>query len=145
MLTWAEAITTEGSKVVPEQPAKAQGVLAVEAETQLILNPSPGTRYTHRAALPQCEVFITGDGDNHCSQQSALHMSGPQGDQETGGTFVTGAAQAPPAILVLDWPLTNTHYYISTVFKEQPFPGIPGYVVIVRVLLAGVMAGSEWG
>lgn len=90
MLTWAEAIATEGSKVVPEQPAKAQGVLAVEAETQLILNLSPGTRYTHGAALPQCELFITGEGDNHCSQQSTLHMSGPQGDQETGGPLSQG-------------------------------------------------------
>ena len=87
-----EAITTEGSKVVPEKPAKAQGVLAVQAETQLILNPSPGTRYTHGAALPQRELFITGEGDSHCSQQSALHMSGPQGDQETGGIFVTGGS-----------------------------------------------------
>ena len=40
--------------MVPEQLAK-QGVPAVGTEIQLVLNPSPGTSYTHRAALSRHE------------------------------------------------------------------------------------------
>lgn len=46
-------ITTEGPKAVLEQSAEAKSVLDVGAETQLVLNPSLGTSYTHRTALSQ--------------------------------------------------------------------------------------------
>lgn len=61
------------------------------------------------------------------------------GSQETGQPLSQGRAQAPPAILALDWLLTKL---AALGLRKSSFRDT--WIVLVRrVVLGGVVAGSE--